>query len=152
MKTWQTFFFHQVGRMKVSGALGLVEFVANREIYNFRSLPRSGFWKGDQTGTKLGPNWNQTGTKLGSNWDQIGTELGLNWDQTGTKLGPNWDQSGIKLGTKMRPKLYQTGTQVWSGTGPAPGSQKVPKVSNSRQKQARGQPSWHQATPDFGTP
>ena len=73
----------------------LVQFVANREIYNFRRVPRSGFWKGgpnwDQTGTKLGPNWDQTGTKLGPNWNQIGTKLG-------TKLGPIWDYIGTKLG------------------------------------------------------
>ena len=39
-----------------------------------------------------------------------------------------------------------------SGTGPAPGAQKVPKVCNCRQKQAGGQTGRHETLPDFGTP
>ena len=56
------------------------------------------------------------------------------------------------MGIKMGPKLDETGAQRWSGTGLAPGTQKVPKVCNCHQKQACTQTSRHAAVPDFGTP
>ena len=65
----------------------------------------------------------------------------LNGNLNGTKMGPKWDPNGD-----------QTGAQRWSGTGPAPGTQKVPKVCNCRQKQACTQTSRHGALPDFGAP
>ena len=81
----------------------------------------------NQSGTKVGPNWDKIGTKLGTkmepNWTQIETKLG-------TKMGPKWDQKGAKMGPQ--------GTPMGPGTGPAPGAQKDSKVLNCRQKQAAG--------------
>ena len=90
----------------------------------------------------MGLNWNQIGTKRILNWDpnwgQTGTKLAPNWSpnrsQTGTKLGPNLDQKGIPRGPwgvpwgslgglwdSLEGSLRdQTGTQLRSGTGPAP--------------------------------
>ena len=77
---------------------------------------------------KLGPKWNKIGTKLGT---KLGTKMEPNWTQIDTKLGtkmrPKWDQKGTKMGPR--------GTSMGSGTGPAPGAQKVSKVWNCRQKQ-----------------
>ena len=58
---------------------------------------------------------------------------------------PNKNREGGSLGA-------QTGSTDWSGTGLAPGTQKVPKVCNGLQKQARGQARQHEAVADFGTP
>ena len=77
--------------------------------------------KGDQTGIKVGSNWDQklgskrdqnkgtgkeTGIKVGSNWDQnkgTGKETGITTRiTTGIKEGSNWNQSRIKVGSKVR--------------------------------------------------
>ena len=81
-------------------------------------------------GTKLGPDWDQTSTKLGS----FGGPLGVPWGLLGAPWEDPWGTPGVP------------------GTGPAPGTQKVPKVCNRRHKQAGGKPCRHAALPDFGTP
>ena len=81
-------------------------------------------------GTKLGPDWDQTSTKLGS----FGGPLGFPWGLLGAPWEDPWGTPGVP------------------GTGPAPGTQKVLKVCNCRQKQARKQISRRSTLPDFGTP
>ena len=81
-------------------------------------------------GTKLGPDWDQTSTKLGS----FGGPLGVPWGLLGAPWEDPWGTPGVP------------------GTGPAPGTQKVPKVCNCRQKQAGGQTGRQRTVPDFGTP
>ena len=76
-------------------------------------------------------NGNQPGTKQGLNLNQKGVLRGSLEGPWGSLGGP-WGSLEGSLGD-------QTGTQDWSGTGPAPGTQKVPKVYNCHQKQARGQ-------------
>ena len=78
-----------------------------------------------------------------------------NCDQTGTKLAPNegpletdWGSIGASLELHADP----WGTPGRSGTSPAPGIPKVPKVCNCRQKQAQGQTGRHAAVPDFRSP
>ena len=71
------------------------------------------------------------------------------WALLGGSLGAPWRVLGGSLEGSLGD---QTGTQGWSGTGPAPGTQKVPKVCNCRHKQARGQTNRHAAVPDFGYP
>ena len=88
--------------------------------------------------------------------------MSLIWDQTGTKLGPKgypsgslgvpWGSLGGLWGSLEGSLRDQPGTQLRSGTGPAPGTPKVPKVCNCRHKQAQGQTGRDEATPDFGTP
>ena len=65
----------------------------------------------------------------GDPWVVLGCSLEGPWRLLGGSLGAPW----------MGPFGDQTGTQGWTGTGPAPGTQKVPKVYNCRQKQAQGQ-------------
>ena len=60
------------------------------------------------------PNCDQTGTKYRS----FGGSLGLPWGLLGAPWEDPWGTPGVP------------------GTGPAPGTQKVPKVYNCRQKQA----------------
>ena len=77
------------------------------------------------------------------------------WDQTETKLAPNegpLEAPWGSLGASLELLWGSLGTPGWSGTGPALGTPKVPKVCNCRQKQAQGQTGRHAATPDFGTP
>ena len=78
------------------------------------------------------------------NLDQKGVLRGSLEGPCGSLGGP-WGSLEGSLGD-------QTGTQDWSGTGLAPGTQKVPKVYNCRQKQAEGQTTRYQAVPDFGAP
>ena len=82
------------------------------------------------------PGWEpEWGPEWESEWEPT-------WYQTGTKLGPNgpdslegpwrslcgpWGSLEVSVGD-------QTGAKLWSGTGPAPGTQKVPKVYHSSQK------------------
>ena len=81
-------------------------------------------------GTKLGPDWDQTSAKLGS----FGGPLEVPWGLLGAPWEDPWGTPGVP------------------GTDPAPGTQKVPKVCNRRQKHAQGLWCRHGATPDFGTP
>ena len=75
--------------------------------------------------------------------------LGGPWVLLGGSLEAPWRVLGGSLEGSLGD---QTGTQGWTGTGPAPGTQKVPKVYNCRQKQAGGQTTQHRAAADFGTP
>ena len=70
----------------------------------------------------LGPNSDQTWIKRVS----LGVPGGFPWGS----LGGPWGSLEGSVGD-------QTGAQLWSGTGPAPGTQKVPKVCNCSQKQLR---------------
>ena len=71
--------------------------------------------------------------------------LGGPWVRVlGGSLGP-WGLPRGVLGD-------QTGTQGWTGTGLAPGTQEVLKVCNCLEKQAWGQARQHEAAPDFETP
>ena len=75
-------------------------------------------------------NGNQPGTKQGLNLNQKGVLRGSLEGPWGSLGGP-WGSLGGSLGD-------QSGTQDWSSTGPAPGTQKVPKVyTNIPQKQAQ---------------
>ena len=76
----------------------------------------------------------------------------LNGSQTGSRLGPNegpleapWGSLGASLELPGRTHGGPQGSR-------APGTPKVPKVCNCRQKQAGGQTGRHRALPDFGTP
>ena len=87
------------------------------------------------------PGWNLWG-KLDGNL--IEPSLGPNYDQTWTKRvslgvpgGFPWGSLGGTWGSLEGSFGDQTGGQVWSGTGPAPGTQKVLKVCNCSQKQLR---------------
>ena len=60
--------------------------------------------------------------------------LGGPWVLLGGSLEAPWRVLGGSLDGSLGD---QTGTQGWTGTGPAPGTQKVPKVYNCRQKQPR---------------
>ena len=71
---------------------------------------------------------------LGGPWVLLGGSLEVPW----RVLGGSLDGS---LGD-------QTGTQGWTGTGPAPGTQKVLKVSNRRQKKVGAKSFWHGAAPE----
>ena len=75
--------------------------------------------------------------------------LGGPWVLLGGSLEAPWRVLGGSLDGSLGD---QTGTQGWTGTGPAPGTQKVPKVSNHRQKRDQGQTTWQGAATDFGTP
>ena len=75
--------------------------------------------------------------------------LGGPWVLLGGSLEAPWRVLGGSLEGSLGD---QTGTQGWTGTGPAPGTQKVPKVHNCRQKQAQGQTTRQRAAADFGTP
>ena len=89
----------------------------------------------------LGPNWNQQAS-FGGPWKVLGDP----WVVLGRSLeGPLGGSPEESIGD-------QAGTQGWTGTGPAPGTQKVPKAYNCCQKQAQGQTSRHRAGTDFGTP
>ena len=90
-------------------------------------------------GTELdtGDPWGLPGGSLGVD----GRSLGDPWGVPGSSLGGPWGLSGGSLWEPGGP-----------GTGPAPGTPKVPKVCNCRQKQARGQTGQDEALPDFGTP
>ena len=81
-------------------------------------------------GTKLGPDWDQTSTKFAS----FGGPLWVPWGLLGAPWEDPWGTPGVP------------------GTSLAPGTQKVLKVCNSRQKQARKQISRHGTVPDFATP
>ena len=89
------------------------------------------------------PEWNQDGNLWGKlDGNLIEPSLGPNYDQTWTKrvsLGvPGvfpWGSLGGLWGSLEGSVGDQTGGQVWSGTGPAPGTQKVLKVCNCSQKQ-----------------
>ena len=95
----------------------------------------------DQTGTKLGP----TGRPWGSLEGPWGS-LGVPWEVLGGSLEGPWSVLGGYLEGSVG---NQTGTQDWSGTGPAPGTQKVPKVCDGRQNQAQD-PAWRGTR--FGDP
>ena len=82
----------------------------------------------------------------------FGGYLEVIWESFGGHLGPFGDHLANQNGTKMEPKWDAKASKRVPGTGPAPGTQKVPQVCNCRQKQAGGQTTRHQATPDFGTP
>ena len=75
--------------------------------------------------------------------------LGGPWVLLGGSLEAPWRVLGGSLEGSLGD---QTGTQGWPGTGPAPGTQKVPKVCNRRQKQVGGQTTRQRAAADFGTP
>ena len=75
--------------------------------------------------------------------------LGGPWVLLGGSLEAPWRVLGGSLDGSLGD---QTGTQGWTGTGPAPGTQKVPKVCNCRQKQVGGQTTRQRAAADFGTP
>ena len=89
----------------------------------------------------------------------------LNGNQPGTKLGLNLDQKGVLRGCLEGPWEFlggpwcsleeslgdQIGTQDWSGTSPAPGTQKVLKVCNCSQKCSGHGTCRPPALPDFGT-
>ena len=68
----------------------------------------------------LGPNYDQTWIKRMS----LGVPGGFPW----VSLGGPWGSLDGSVGD-------QTGAQLWSGTGPAPGTQKVLKVCDCSQKQ-----------------
>ena len=88
---------------------------------DYTSLPRQYYTS--LAGTKLGPNWNQK-VLLGGHWRSLGIP-------------------GASLGL---PGTTRGGPPGVPGTGPAPGTPKVPKVCNGRHKQARGQSSRQRAT------
>ena len=76
----------------------------------------------------------------------------------GSKQVQDWNQMkvvlrllGVPWGLLGAPWEDPWGTRGVPGTGPAPGTQKVLKVCNSRQKQAWTQISQHDTVPDFGT-
>ena len=71
------------------------------------------------------------------------------WRVLGGSLEGPWGLLGGSLEGSLGD---QTGTQGWTGTGPAPGAQKVPKVYKCRHKQAQGQTTRQRAAADFGTP
>ena len=75
--------------------------------------------------------------------------LGGPWVLLGGSLEAPWKVLGGSLDGSLG---NQTGTQGWTGTGPAPWTQKVPKVYIGLQKQAQGQARRHEAVADFGTP
>ena len=65
----------------------------------------------------------------------------MNWGSFGGHLesfGGHLRPFGDHLGTKMGPKWKARESKGGPGTGPAPGSPKVPKVCNSRLKQPVG--------------
>ena len=111
-----------------------------------------------------GPEWNLNGNLDGNlngdldrnlNGNQPRTKLGLNLDQKSVlrvSLEGPWGSLGGPWGSLERSLGDQTGTQDWSSTSLAPGTQKMPKVYNCRQKQAQGQTTRRRATPGFGTP
>ncbi len=94
---------------------------------------------------KMELNWNQIGTKMVPTWNQTGTQMG-------PKLEPKWHQSGTKTGSLGDPWRVPgsslegpwglPGGSLWKPRGSrhqsGPGTPKVFKVSNSRQKQAGG--------------
>ena len=74
----------------------------------------------------LGPNWNQQAS-LGVHGRSLGIpgwSLGAPWSVLGGSLERPWGLPRRVLGE-------QNGTQGWTSTGPAPGTQQVPKVCNT---------------------
>ena len=68
-------------------------------------------------------------------------------------LGGSLEAPWKVLGSSLDGSLGdQTGTQGWTGTSLALGTQEVPKVCNRLQKQAWGQARQHEAAPDVATP
>ena len=89
------------------------------------------------------------------NGNQPGTTQGLNVNQKGVLRGSlegPWGSLGGPCRSLGESLGDQTGSQDWSGTGLAPGTQKVPKVYNGLQKQAWGQARRHESVADFGAP
>ena len=63
-----------------------------------------------------------------------------------------WKALGVPWGLLGAPWEDPWGTPGVRGTGGAPGTQKVPKVCNCRQKQAWTPIRRQRTVPDFGTP
>ena len=86
--------------------------------------------------------WNRPGIVLGSLSDLFHITTAPFWNGFGIMfqlLGSFWDQTGIRLGSFWG-SCWDHFEMIWgswhsSSTGPAPGTQKVPKVCNS----------WHRA-------
>ena len=82
------------------------------------------WWKPD--GNLNEPNLGPTSV-LGGLWKVLGDP----WVILGCSLEGPWRLNWRVLGGSLEGSLGdQTGTQGWTGTGPAPGTQKEPKVSS----------------------
>ena len=77
----------------------------------------------NQTGTKLGPNWNQK-VLLGGHWRIFGAPWEVPWGSLGGATGASLGVLGRFLGARWEEPW---GTPGVPGTGPAPGTPKVPK-------------------------
>ena len=89
----------------------------NLALFDLGMVPWAGLSRGRATGTSFGSLCHFR-IILGSFWDDFRIILGGPWGVPGGSLGGSWGSPGV------------------SGTGPAPGTQKLSKVCNCAQKQA----------------